>query len=115
MAGRKAIGGHHSAAPGTTTWLTPPPVIAALGGAESFDLDPCGLVDSPIATARRVYSLDVGEDGLAAPWFGRVWLNPPYTAGEVEAWLRRLGDHGQGVALIFARTETEASGLPQYA
>lgn len=105
MVGHKGIGAHHSARPQTTTWLTPPPIIAALGGAESFDLDPCTIAERPWPTARHHYALPT--DGLAALWSGRVWLNPPYTSGEVDAWLRRLAEHGQGTALIFARTETE--------
>jgi hypothetical protein len=38
-------------------------------------------------------------------WFGRVWCNPPY-GRETFVWLNKLADHGNGVALIFARTET---------
>ncbi len=106
MSGHKAMGGHQSAAAQTTTWLTPPPIIEALGGAASFDLDPCAFAGSPIPTARRVICLP--DDGLAAAWDGRVWLNPPYTSGEIEDWLRKLADHGRGVSLTFARTETGA-------
>jgi hypothetical protein len=36
-----------------------------------------------------------------------VWLNPPY-GGQEAQWLAKLARHGQGTALIFARTETEA-------
>lgn len=43
------------------------------------------------------------EDGLAEPWFGRVWLNPPY--GENARWLSRLADHGNGISLVASRTE----------
>jgi hypothetical protein len=46
------------------------------------------------------------DDGLAQPWFGCVWLNPPYGRA-VGTWLKRLRDHGNGLALVFARTETE--------
>lgn len=105
MSARQGMGGHQSAAATTTTWLTPPPIIAGLGGAASFDLDPCAFPGW--ATARHGYSLP-DTDGLASPWFGRVWLNPPYTSGEIAAWLEKLATHGQGTALIFARTETEA-------
>jgi hypothetical protein len=98
------MGGHHSAKAKTTTWLTPPHIIAALGGPDSFDLDPCAHPGWP--TARTGYSLPT--NGLAQPWFGRVWGNFPYTSGEIPRWLRRLADHGRGTALIFARTETEA-------
>lgn len=102
----RAMGSHQSAKPVTTTWMTPPEVIHALGGAESFDLDPCTIADRPWPTARRHISLP--EDGLTTAWEGRVWLNPPYTTGEIGRWLRKLADHDVGTALIFARTETDA-------
>lgn len=103
---RAGIGSHQSTTPDTTTWLTPPEIITALGGADSFDLDPCTIADRPWPTARRHIALP--EDGLDAEWKGRVWLNPPYTTGETGRWLRRLADHGRGTALIFSRTETDA-------
>lgn len=104
----RTIGSHHSARPGTTTWLTPPGIIDALGGAASFDLDPCAApAPRPWATARHMNALADG-DGLAIDWHGRVWLNPPYTSAEVVRWMERLAQHGQGTALIFARTETAA-------
>lgn len=97
MARQPGIGAHHThGAP--TTWLTPPHIIEALG---PFDLDPCGYPGW--ATADRLICLP--EDGLAAEWSGRVWLNPPYDAG-TWAWLDKLAAHGQGTALVFARTET---------
>ena len=33
-------------------------------------------------------------------------MNPPYS--DAEKWLAKLADHGNGMALIFARTETQA-------
>lgn len=101
----RGVGGHHSARAQTDTWLTPPHIIAALGGPDSFDLDPCGYPGWP--TAR--HSIHLPDDGLAAVWHGRVWLNPPY-GQETFIWLDRLAAHaasgGSGTALIFARTET---------
>lgn len=89
----------------TTTWLTPPHITAALGGPDSFDLDPCA--HPGWVTARQLVSLPT--DGLSVGWHGRVWLNPPYGA-EAWTWLARLADHadqgGSGTALVFARTET---------
>jgi len=102
----RAIGSHHSARAGTTTWLTPPEIIDALGGWQSFDLDPCAAPNPrPWPTARRMNAIEDG-DGLRLEWDGRVWLNGPYGA-ELVDWLAKLGDHGQGTALMFARTETE--------
>lgn len=102
------MSGHQSAAPVTTTWLTPPDLLDALGGASSFDLDPCAApLPRPWPTARRMI-IRAEADGLMVRWSGRVWLNPPYTSAEIARWLARMADHGQGTALIFARTETEA-------
>lgn len=81
-------------------WLTPPGLIAALG---EFDLDPCTPVLMPWPTARRRYTL--ADDGLIQPWFGRVWLNPPF-GPHAAKWLRRMREHGDGIALVPARTET---------
>jgi hypothetical protein len=86
-------------------WLTPPEIISSLG---SFDLDPCSPINRPWDTAKNHYSLL--DNGLLLPWFGRVWLNPPY-GGELEAWLNRMAMHRNGISLIFARTETKAVHL----
>jgi len=83
------------------TWLTPPEILKALG---PFDLDPCCPPVMPWKTAARCFT--ERDDGLAQPWAGRVWLNPPYSR-EAVRWLRRMAQHGNGVALVFARTETE--------
>lgn len=81
-------------------WLTPPEILAALG---KFDLDPCAPVVRPWPIASR--HLTKKDDGLSLPWRGRVWLNPPFGL-EALKWLRRMVDHGNGIALISARTET---------
>jgi hypothetical protein len=90
---------HHEAAKSkTTTWLTPLPIIEALG---NFNLDPCGYPKHQ--TADHVIHLPA--NGLAEPWHGRVWLNPPYGKG-VDDWLAVMVGHGRGTALLPSRTET---------
>lgn len=96
----KGMSGHQSARMGKDEWLTPPEIIRALG---TFDLDPCAAVNQPWPTARVHYTLL--DSGLLQPWFGRVWLNPPYGL-QAATWLARLVQHGDGIALIPARTET---------
>lgn len=100
------IGGHHSSVGATDNWLTPPHILEALGGAESFDLDPCTPDIQPWPTARNRYVR--ADDGLSKPWFGRVWLNPPYYAHVIGKWLAKLAEHDRGCTIIFARTETAA-------
>jgi hypothetical protein len=85
----------------THVWLTPPEIIKALG---PFTLDPCASADRPWDTAYEHYSLPE-QDGLALPWFNRVWLNPPY-GPHTSAWLEKMAEHHCGTALVFARTET---------
>ncbi|MCB1504501.1 MAG: hypothetical protein KDJ47_05950 [Hyphomicrobiaceae bacterium] len=96
-----AMGDHHSARMLKDEWLTPPEILGALG---QFDLDPCAPVSRPWDTAERHYTML--DDGLKQDWRGRVWCNPPY-GRDTERWLSRLADHGNGIALIFARTETK--------
>ncbi len=102
----RGMSGHQSARSGSDTWLTPPEILSALG---SFDMDPCAAPEPrPWPTARVMIGKADG-DGLAMPWRGRVWLNPPYGNHHVMAsWLSKMADHGCGTALIFARTETAA-------
>lgn len=85
----------------THVWLTPPEIIEALG---TFDLDPCAAPSPrPWPTAGR--HIELPTCGLAADWQGRVWLNPPY-GPHTRAWLAKLAAHGDGIALVFARTDT---------
>lgn len=101
------IGGHHQPLGRTDDWLTPPAIIDALGGAASFDLDPCASVGQPWPTARQHFT--VHDNGLLRNWAaGRIWLNPPYKRSVIGRWLARMADHDHGTALIFARTETAA-------
>jgi hypothetical protein len=95
-----SIGGHQSAAMLNDEWLTPPEILQALG---PFDLDPCAPIKRPWPMAAEHYTVE--DNGLAQPWVGRVWCNPPYGL-EAARWLDRMAQHGNGIALIFARTET---------
>lgn len=97
----RAIGSHQSPRMLNDEWLTPPSIISALG---RFDLDPCAPIVRPWPTAAEHFTKE--DDGLSRQWTGRVWLNPPYSS-QAREWLARLADHGDGIALTFARTETK--------
>src|SRR5690606_18952694 len=99
---------HQSHRVTSTVWLTPPRIIDSLGGWRSFDLDPCAAPEPRPWPTALTMNARADADGLLIEWFGRVWLNPPYTAREIGCWLRRLAEHGRGTAFIFARTETQA-------
>jgi hypothetical protein len=86
----------------TEVWLTPPSIIHALG---EFDLDPCSEEEMPWQVAKNKYTEK--DDGLVQQWEGRVFMNPPY-GPKLNPFLSKLADHGNGIALVFARTETRA-------
>lgn len=98
---RKATKHHESVVMRTDEWLTPPSLIRSLG---TFDLDPCSPINRPWDTA--INHLTINDNGLIVPWYGRVWLNPPY-GKEMIKWLAKMAAHNNGIALTFARTETK--------
>jgi hypothetical protein len=99
-----AIGWAHPHLPNqgkTNEWYTPPHVFDALGLV--FDLDPCAP-DGGVSWVPANAHYSERDDGLARPWWGRVWLNPPYGA-QAGVWVRKLAEHGDGIALVFSRTD----------
>jgi hypothetical protein len=87
----------------TDVWITPRWVTSALG---PFDLDPCAADPRPWDHAETNWA--EADDGLAPAraWFGRVWMNPPYSKGLVDRFIDRFVEHNDGIACVFPRTET---------
>lgn len=93
---------HESTVNQSIEWYTPPEVFDAIG--LEFDLDPCSPgAGKSFVPARKHYTVD--DDGLSSPWEGTCFVNPPY-GPETRKWLEKLAAHGDGVALVFARTDT---------
>ena len=86
----------------TDEWYTPKEIIDALG---KFDLDPCAPVKPLWQTAETMYNKN--HDGLTKDWVGRVWLNPPYSRPLIEQFVRKLAQHGNGIALLFNRCDSK--------
>lgn len=86
----------------TDEWYTPLEIIEALG---SFDLDPCAPVKPLYQTAKVMYNKN--DDGLKQSWSGRVWLNPPYSRPLIEQFVKRMAEHGNGIALLFNRCDSK--------
>lgn len=93
--------GRSSAARKSVEWYTPAWVFSELG--LEFDLDPASPHDMETAVPAKV-KLTVFDNGLKKPWHGRVWLNPPY-GPDTGTWVRRMIEHGDGIALVFSRTD----------
>jgi phage N-6-adenine-methyltransferase len=68
---------------GTPSWLWEP-LADALGG---FDLDPAAGCEPEHIAAER-YTVE--DDGLTTPWFGDVWVNPPYGRPHNRPWAERI-------------------------
>ena len=108
--GTSKLAVHHSSE--TPEHYTPPEflqsVYAVFTGVP--DLDPCAESHrNPNVSAKKHYTR--ADDGLAKPWRGRVFVNPPY-GDELPAWVDKLRaewDRGQVrelLALLPARTDT---------
>jgi phage N-6-adenine-methyltransferase len=101
MIKKRTMGSHQSANMMSDQWFTPRFILDEL---YSFDLDPCTSENRPWETAKYHYTK--ADNGLKKKWFGRIWLNPPYSREAIK-WLEKMSQHQSGIALIFARTETK--------
>lgn len=121
----------------TNDWLTPPKLVKALGhfdldpcscfgmpwslADKSYTQSPeMLLAEQRVLAAKRLKDKEAekqaAEDykeaeaitshGLNLPWEGRVFCNPPY-GPNVGKWVERMSLHGNGIVLIYARTETK--------
>ena len=62
-----------------------------------FDLDVCAPPGG-ISWIPAMRYFTKAEDGLAQPWTGRVWMNPPFSGAG--PWVERFVAHGNGVCLV---------------
>lgn len=79
-------------------WLTPMELVKSLG---YFALDPCA--SEGWDTARNYFTIK--DNGLNKDWYGRVWLNPPFS--KKKYWLKKMSEHGNGIALVPNSTDTQ--------
>lgn len=111
---REAVRHHHRTSnSGDEEWYTPDDILesvrAVLG---CIDLDPASSESAQARVcAANYYTAE--DDGLSRDWSGRVWMNPPYTRGSVDAFMAKLSAEYQSgrvpaaVAVTNAYTDTE--------
>jgi len=101
---------------GNYEWYSPAEVVevarAVLG---AIDLDPASCaVANPVVQAAQFYTRE--DNGLAQPWSGRVFLNPPYCQPEIDQFSEKLARHVQAgdiaaaIVLVNNGTDTEWFG-----
>jgi len=90
-------------------WYTPPEIIALIEKClNGITLDPCADDGKHIEAC---YHLTATNDGLSHQWFGRVFMNPPYSCPGV--WIAKLqeefnsGRVEEAIALVPASTDTK--------
>jgi hypothetical protein len=92
-------------------WYTPGDLIErariAMG---TIDVDPasCEFAQRVVKSAEW---FDQKRNGLAHPWRGNVWLNPPYSGGLIESFIKKLvverRNFAQAIVLVHSRTDAE--------
>ena len=71
-------------------WMTPPHIIeSAREAMGSIDTDPASN-DIAQTFVKAKYHFTEERSGLVGGWQGNVWLNPPYSRGNIEPFLNRL-------------------------
>lgn len=91
---------------------TPKKIIdAAIRVMGAIDLDPCSnSKETPNVPALDHYTS--ADDGLSMPWFGRVYMNPPY-GRVIGGWTEKLaaeyevGNVTEAIALVPGRIDTQ--------
>ena len=95
---------------GNNEWYTPRYIIeAARNTMGSIDLDPASsAIANQIVGAKNYYTKE--DNGLSQPWYGNIWLNPPYSRSLISqfssAVTNKRRDFNQAIVLVNNATET---------
>jgi hypothetical protein len=85
---------------GENEWFTPAEYVElareVMGG---IDLDPASHAIAQEATVRAGAFFTAADNGLERPWFGRVWLNPPYSRALLSPFVDKLVSEWAGGTL----------------
>jgi phage N-6-adenine-methyltransferase len=108
----KAVHHHRTTGTGNNEWYTPAKYVeAARAVLGTINLDPASSeIANRTVRAERFYTTE--DDGLAQPWHGNVWMNPPYAQPLIAHFMAKLVDEAekgtirQAIALTHNHTDT---------
>lgn len=87
-------------------WGTPQALFDRLDAEFGFTLDVCATADNAKCSAY----IPPERDGLAVPWGGVCWMNPPY-GKDIGKWVHKAYESAEAgavvVCLLPARTDTK--------
>ena len=99
---------HVSFNSGNNEWYTPKEFIdAARLVMGTIDLDPASSeIANETIQAEKIYTAK--DNGLSLPWFGNVWLNPPYSSDLIGQFAEKVKakEYNQVIVLVNNATET---------
>lgn len=96
---------------GNGEWRTPPDLFAVLKRRYQFDYDAFATHENALcyrySTADGTFApnrFQISDaDGIAHPWLDlRVWMNPPYTKGQIEPCMEKAAAERDNAAIIVA-------------
>ena len=98
---------------GESEWYTPFEYIAcAKAVMGQIDLDPASSeIANKTVGAKKYFTFE--DDGLSKEWYGRIWMNPPYSAELVRMFISKYSDNVkngniiEGMVLVNNATETQ--------
>jgi ParB family chromosome partitioning protein len=102
---------------GKEHWYTPARYIeAARNVLGEIDLDPASDHHAQ-QTVRANQFFTLADHSLLRPWYGRVWLNPPYSRGRIEQFvghlIGELADGHVAAAILLTHANTDTNWFDQ--
>jgi ParB family chromosome partitioning protein len=100
---------------GDTEWYTPANILeAAAEVLGTIDLDPASsAAQQAHAPVKATRYFTIADNSLEQRWRGRVFCNPPYASGWIDAFVEKMvsayqaGDMSAGILLTNSSTETD--------
>ena len=92
---------------GENEWYTPKRIVeSARKVLGTIDLDPASSAKAQ-ETVKAMWYYTLSDDGLASPWGGKVFLNPPYKSDLIKRFVAKLISEPVSQAITLTNNATE--------